>query len=160
MQCQETVLLTTSLISILGSTVILVCLVSISLPHLLTGSPLADNLTFMETFLQEELIKYDIDIDIRQYRDIAMIILYTISSLTILESVLLILGIKTRVKVYSKSTQSHGTFSHPQKKMLTVPWLLHFFLESSLAIALLALTAAGLYSLAPLPGQVLYIGRV
>ena len=90
-------MLTTSLISILGSTVILVCLVSISLPHLLTGSPLADNLTFMETFLQEELIKYDIDIDIRQYRDVAIIVLYTTSALTILESVLLILGIKTRV---------------------------------------------------------------
>ena len=97
MQCQETVLLTSSLISLLGSTVILVCLVSISLPHLFTGNLLADNLAFMETFLQEELVKYDIDIDIRQYRDVAMIVLYTTSSITILESVLLILGIKTRV---------------------------------------------------------------
>ena len=97
MQCQETVLLTSSLISLLGSTVILLCLVSISLPHLFTGSLLADNLAFMETFLQEELVKYDIDIDIRQYRDVAIILLYTTSALEILESVLLILGIKIRV---------------------------------------------------------------
>ena len=97
MQCQETVLLTSSLISLFGSTVIIVCLVSISLPHLFTGGFLADNLAFMETFLQEELVKYNIDIDIRQYRDVAIIILYTTSALTILESGLLILGIKTRV---------------------------------------------------------------
>ena len=97
MQCQETVLLTSSLISLFGSTVIIVCLVSISLPHLFTGGFLADNLAFMETFLQEELVKYDIDIDIRQYAEVAIIILYSISALEILESGLLILGIKTRV---------------------------------------------------------------
>merc|ERR1711971_884700 len=136
MQCQETVLLTSSLISLLGSTVILVCLVSISLPHLFTGNLLADNLAFMETFLQEELVKYDIDIDIRQYRDEAIIVLYTTSAITILESILLVLGIKTR------------------RNLLLLPWLIHFSLESSLTIALVALAAAGLYSLATLPGSV------
>lgn len=97
MQCQETVLLTSSLLSLLSATVVIVCLVSISLPHLFTGALLADNLAFMETFLQEELNKYDIAIDVHQYANVAIIILYTISSLTILESVLLILGIKSRV---------------------------------------------------------------
>ena len=97
MQCQETVLLTSGLLSLLVSTLVIVCLVYISLPDLFTGVLLADNLAFMETFLQEELLKYDIAIDIHQYVDVAVIILYTTSSLTILESVLLILGIKTRV---------------------------------------------------------------
>ena len=97
MQCQETVLLTSGLLSLLVSTLVILCLVSISLPDLFTGVLLADNLAFMETFLQEELLKYDIAIDVHQYANVAIIILYTISSLAILETVLLILGIKTRV---------------------------------------------------------------
>ena len=97
MKCQETVLLTSSLISILGSSVIVVCLVSLSVPDLFTGVVLSDNLNYLESRLQEELRKYEINLDIRQYTDNAIILLYTISSLTLLESLLLILGVKTRV---------------------------------------------------------------
>lgn len=106
MQCQETVLLTSSLLSLFSSTVIIVCLVSISLPRLFTGVFLAENLAFMETFLQEELIKYEIEIDIRRYSGVAITILYTLSALTILESVLLILGIKIRVRPLHPSLQT------------------------------------------------------
>ena len=97
MKCQETVLLLSSFLSIIGSTVIIVCLVSLSWPDLFTGVVLPENLHYLESLLQEELGKYEIRLDIRQYTDNAIILLYTISSLTLLESLLLILGVKTRV---------------------------------------------------------------
>ena len=97
MKCQETVLLLSSFLSIIGSTVIIVCLVSLSWPNLFTGVVLPENLDYLESLLQEELEKYEINLDIREYTGTAIIILYTISGLNILESILLILGVKTMV---------------------------------------------------------------
>ena len=90
-------LLLSSFLSIIGSTVIIVCLVSLSWPNLFTGVVLPENLDYLESLLQEELEKYEVNLDIRQYTGTAIIILYTISGLNILESILLILGVKTMV---------------------------------------------------------------
>ena len=79
------------------STVIIVCLVSLSWPDLFTGVVLPENLDYLESLLQEELEKYEVNLDIREYTGTAIIILYTISGLNILESILLILGVKTMV---------------------------------------------------------------
>ena len=97
MKCQEVVLMVTSLLSILSSTGIILCLLSISLPNLFTGVPLAQNLNYLEALLQEELVRYNINIDIRQYRGPVITLLYTLSGFTVLESILLILGVKSRV---------------------------------------------------------------
>ena len=90
-------LLLSSFLSIIGSTVIIVCLVSLSWPNLFTGVVLPENLDYLESLLQEELEKYEVNLDIREYTGTAIIILYTISGLNILESILLILGVKTMV---------------------------------------------------------------
>ena len=90
-------LLLSSFLSIIGSTVIIVCLVSLSWPDLFTGVVLPENLDYLESLLQEELETYEVNLDIRDYTGSAIIILYTISGLNILESILLILGVKTMV---------------------------------------------------------------
>ena len=70
---------------------------SLSWPNLFTGVALPENLDYLESLLQEELEKYEVNLDIRDYTGSAIIILYTISGLNILESILLILGVKTMV---------------------------------------------------------------
>ena len=111
MKCQETVLLVSSLISILGSSVIIVCLVSLSVPDLFTGVVLPENLHYLESLLQEELGKYEIRLDIRHYTDKAIIVLYTISSFSLLESLLLVLGVKTRVTLLGPEHEEFSQFS-------------------------------------------------
>ena len=97
-----------SLLSILSSTVIIIGLVSLSFPDLFTGVVLAENLYYLEALLQEEIVQYDINLDVRQYRGPIIIILYTLSGFTILESVLLILGVKTRVSCQNRQHLVHS----------------------------------------------------
>ena len=114
MKCQETVLLVSSLLSILGSTIIIISLLSLSFPDLLTGV-LAENLYYLEALLQEEIVQYDISLDVRQLRAPVIIILYTLAGFTILESVLLILGVKTKVSCHYSQHLVHSNRADTEK---------------------------------------------
>ena len=111
----ELLVITSGLMSIVTSSLLIVFLVSLMAPDQFHGVPLAGNLQFLETEIETQLDLYSISspVPVSTISFIIQLVLISTCSMFIIESLFLISGVKSKVRVFSRDSDLRNSSVSP-----------------------------------------------
>ena len=151
----EVLVITSGLISIVTSSLLIVFLVSLLVPDQFQGVPLAGNLQFLETEIETQLDLYSISspVPVNTISYITQLVLISLCSVFIIESLYLIAGVKSKVS-YFILTNTYLSYNFIfQKKLYLLPWSFHLSVEFLLFTGLMITICISLFKVAIIPGK-------
>ena len=148
----EVFVVVSGLFSIVASSLLSVFMFSLLMPAYFEGINLHENLIYLEDEIKKQLMKKHLDVDVHKISFGVKIGLIMSCLIFFLESLLLITGVKTKVKNIKLKT--HDWHISVQIKKLMLPWICHTLLELIVLSAILSLICASLFeTTALIPGK-------